>query len=85
MMRLIVAITFSDFNLHGCPHCGHTVYYLHVCGPRGSLIRCAADECQRGYVVANDGETVSPYGFGEDDHYPAVQPHPLAQANVRKT
>lgn len=75
-----IVITVSDFNGYGCPHCGHKHYYQRVSGPKGGLLTCASPACQRGFVVVDDGELASPYGFGSENiptFYPPMQPHPL--------
>lgn len=81
-----IAITISDFNKFGCPYCGHKRYYQRASGPKGVLPICANPACQQGFVAVDDGEKVSPWGFGGDKtptFYPPVQRHPLAPGGVQ--
>lgn len=78
---MVMVITTSDFRNFGCPYCGHKRYHEWASSDKGSRISCTSPVCQNSFVIVDDGETVSPWGFGSEGlptFYPSVQPHPLA-------
>ena len=77
------AVTSSDLDKWGCPHCGYAYssFHLHV----GNAASGNCGECGGGVHAVADGMTQSPIGIGHRDkdgndvtEYPKVVPHPRA-------
>jgi hypothetical protein len=72
----IIAVSASEFNEFGCPHCGYRSCYSHVSSGGASLASC---ECGKSFIVLADGVRRSSIGIGngnEETVYPELQSHP---------
>jgi len=77
------AVTASDLDKWGCPHCGYATASFHVSGGGSAVGNCG--ECGGGINAVADGMTDSKIGIGRRDKdgkshtvYPKVVPHPRA-------
>lgn len=72
-----IAVSFKEFEVSGCPHCGYRSGYSRMSGQGATVWSCA--DCGVGCVILAEGVEVSPVGFGREDRetiYPKLQPHP---------
>lgn len=80
----MIAISFSDYKLYGCPHCGCDFAVAgNISGGGASSGTC--EECNEQFVILADGVTKSRLGFATDEkdennktifEYPELQEHP---------
>ena len=77
------AVTSSDLDKWGCPHCGYAYASFHLNCGNAAAGNCG--ECGGGINAVADGMTQSPIGIGRRDkdgkeytEYPKVIPHPRA-------
>lgn len=74
-MNKLIAVSWSDYEKHGCVECGCEYCYNQGIQGRGtSPVTCG--ECGSGFVILADGLKVSAFGFGEPAIYPELQKHP---------
>ncbi len=76
----MIAISKSDAEQYGCPHCQHPIDFKRLAhGATDSALNCASDACKQPFIICSDGQTES---FFLEEKPPfkgiKVQPHPFA-------
>lgn len=73
MSNNVIAISYTDFENHGCVNCNcSSVYGIGYRSNYSIPVKC--HECQTLFVILDDNMAYSDIGFG--DEYPKLQIHP---------
>ena len=81
-MKDVIAVSWSEFQRHGCVKCGcEYCYNGPVSGGGSNPVTCG--ECGEGFIVLADGLKESRIGFGggkdTEAVYPKLQKHPRTE------
>lgn len=75
MNKDIIAVNWSEYEEHGCVHCGCDYCYTGpVSGGGSNPVTCG--ECGEGFIILANGLSGSRMGFGSPAIYPKLQKHP---------
>ncbi len=74
----VIAISQSDFDRYGCPHCGNKNGYTLFSVPEAVVWICKRQECGETACILADSVERSPICF-DGRLYPSVQKHPLGE------
>lgn len=72
--KLIIAISFDERNLYGCPYCGHRSASASTSTANCTVCECI--DCKKTYVLLGGELRQSSIGFGDPPVYPKLQIHP---------
>lgn len=75
-MARVIAVSSSEMQAYGCPHCGYRSGHSAMSGGGASSWTCG--ECGKFAIILADGLNKSPLGFGigKSFLYPKVRKHP---------
>lgn len=70
----VIAISLSDMQRFGCPHCGYRSGHISLSAGGVAVWKCGSEECRKICCILINGIKKSPIGF--DGFFPELQKHP---------